>query len=237
MIAPLSGQHQVILIDFRGAGQSPKPHDNHYSIIEQSELVYRFIVEHDLRNLTLVGNSYGGAVSLLLAQKLGEQEQSRLSQLILIDSAGYRDHLPLFARILRTPVIGWLVVNLTPPKLQTRTVLCQSYYDPRKITAEQVAAYAKPLASRGGRHALLQIGRQAIPKNIDELIAKYPTISVRTLIIWGERDEILPRLIGERLKKAIPNSRLEEIKRAGHVPQEEQPDEVVRHIKAFISES
>jgi pimeloyl-ACP methyl ester carboxylesterase len=235
MIAPLSGEHRVILIDLRGEGQSPKPHDKHYSILEQGELIYQFIVEHDLRNLTLVGNSYGGAVSLLLAMRLVQEDPSRLAKLILIDSGGYPDHLPLFLKVLRAPILGWLAIHLLPPKMQIRMVLRQSYYDPCKITREQVAAYAKPLASPGGRHALLQIGKQAIPKNIDELIAKYPTISVPTLIMWGERDRVLPRLIGERLKAAIPNSSLEIINHAGHAPQEETPDEIIPRIKAFLN--
>lgn len=235
MIEPFSGQYRVILIDLRGQGQSPKPDDKHYSILEQGELVYQFVVEHDLRNLTLVGNSYGGAVSLLLAIKLSAERQSRLSKLILIDSGGYPDHLPAFLKILRTPILGWLAVHLIPPKSQIRMVLRKSYYDPRKITKEQVAAYARPLASRGGRHALLQIGKQAIPKNIDELIAKYPTISVPTLILWGEADRVLPPLIGERLNAAIPNSRMEYIKYAGHIPQEEEPNEVVCRIQAFLT--
>lgn len=235
MIAPLSGQHQVILLDLRGQGKSPKPHDKHYSILEQGELVYQFIVEHDLRNLTLVGNSYGGAVSLLLAIKLGEQNPSRLSKLILIDSAGYPDHLPAFLKVLRTPILGCLAVHLLPAKTQIRIVLRKSYYDPKKITKEQVDAYAKPLASRGGRHALLQMGKQAIPKDIDRLIAKYKTISVPTLILWGEDDRVLPPLIGKRLKAAIPNSRMEYVKQAGHIPQEEEPDEVIRRIKAFLA--
>jgi pimeloyl-ACP methyl ester carboxylesterase len=235
MITPLSGEHRVILIDLRGQGQSPKPDDKHYSIVEQGELVYQFIVEHDLRNLTLVGNSYGGAVSLFLAIKLGEQDPSRLSKLVLIDSGGYPDHLPLFLKVLRAPILGWLAVHLLPPKTQIRMVLRQSYYDPHKITEEQVAAYAEPLASRGGRHALLQIGKQAIPKDIEKVIAKYPTISVPTLILWGEADRVLPQLIGERLNAAIPNSRRELIKHAGHIPQEEQPDEIVSRIKAFLT--
>src|SRR2546430_15389118 len=43
----LKGQlpgHKLILIDLRGAGQSPKPRDKHYSIEEQAEIVYQFIV-------------------------------------------------------------------------------------------------------------------------------------------------------------------------------------------------
>ena len=234
MVAPLSGQHQVILIDLRGEGQSPKPHDNHYSILDQGELVYQFIVEHDLRNLTLVGNSYGGAVSLLLSIRLCAENPSRLSKLILIDSGGYPDHLPMFLKILRTPVLGSLAVHLLPPKCQIRMILKKSYHDPAKITQAQVDAYAGPLASHGGRHALLEIGKLAIPADIQNYINKYPTISVPTLILWGDDDKVLPRLIGERLKAAIPNSRLEIIPSAGHIPQEEQPDDVVAHIKAFL---
>jgi pimeloyl-ACP methyl ester carboxylesterase len=37
------------------------------------------------------------------------------------------------------------------------------------------------------------------------------------------------------LNAAIPNSQLEDILRAGHIPQEEQPDAVVAHIKAFLA--
>lgn len=234
MVTPLSGQYKVILIDLKGQGKSPKPHNKHYSILEQGELIYRFIVEHNLKKLTLVGNSYGGAVSLLLAIRLCAEERNRLAKLILIDSAGYPDHLPAFLKILRTPILGWAAVHLLPAKTQIRIVLRKSYYDKSKITKEQIAAYARPLASRGGRYALLQIGKQAIPKDIDDYIARYPTISVPTLILWGEDDRVLPRLIGERLDEAIPNTRLQYIKYAGHVPQEEEPEATVCFIKAFL---
>lgn len=234
MVAPFSGNHQVILIDFRGEGKSPKPHDKKYSIGDQGELIYRFIVEHDLKNLTLVGNSYGGGVSLLLAIRLCAENPSRLKKLILIDSGGYPDHLPAFLILLRTPIIGWLAVHLLPAKTQIKMVLKKSYYDPAKITEAQIDAYAGPLASPGGRHALLEIGKLAIPADIQHYIDLYPTISVPTLILWGEDDKVLPRLIGERLDAAIPNSRLELIPAAGHIPQEEQPDAVIAHIRAFL---
>jgi pimeloyl-ACP methyl ester carboxylesterase len=234
MVAPFSEDHQVILIDFRGEGQSPKPDDDHYSILEQGDLIHQFILEHDLKNLTLVGNSYGGAVSLLVAMRLCAENPSRLSKLILIDSGGYPDHLPLFLKLLRAPILGWLAVHLLPPKTQIRIVLKKSYHDPAKITEQQVDAYAAPLASPGGRHALLEIGKRAIPTDIQSYIDKYPTISVPTLILWGEDDRVLPRLIGERLNAAIPNSNLQDIPQAGHIPQEEQPDAVIAHIQAFL---
>jgi pimeloyl-ACP methyl ester carboxylesterase len=167
--------------------------------------------------------------------RLCEENPSRLSKLVLIDSAGYPDHLPLFLKVLRTPILGWLVVHTLPAKMQIRMVLKKSYYDPANITEQQVDAYATPLASPGGRHALLEIGKRAIPKDIQSYIDRYPTISVPTLILWGEDDQVLPRLIGERLKAAIPNSLpLEPIPLAGHIPQEEQPDAVIARIRAFL---
>jgi pimeloyl-ACP methyl ester carboxylesterase len=152
----------------------------------------------------------------------------------LIDSGGYPDHLPLFLKLLRTPIIGWLSVHLLPPKTQIKIVLKKSYYNPANITQQQIDAYAGPLASKGGRHALLEIGKLAIPKDIPKYINGYPTISVPTLILWGEDDRVIPLLIGQRLKAAIPNSRLEQIQLAGHIPQEEQPDAVIAHMKAFL---
>lgn len=226
--------YRLVMVDLKGAGDSPKPHDNNYSIIEQANLVYQFIQEHDLKNLTIIGNSYGGAVSLLLAIRLCEQNPGRLAKLILIDSGGYNLRLPSHLKILRTPLIGWLAVHLLPPTAQTRKVLRDSYYDRHKITEEQIDEYARPIALPGGRYALLQTGKQAIPKNIDEFTAQYSKISVPTLILWGVDDEVLPVKIGLMLHMAIPGSRLELINDCGHVPQEERPEETICWITEFL---
>ena len=234
---PFKENYQVILIDLLGEGKSPKPKNGNYSIIQQGELIYQFIVEKNLRNLTLVGNSYGGAVSLLLSMRLVKERPSRLSKLVLIDSGGYPDHLPDYLKLLQDPVLGWLAVHLIPPKLQIYIVLHKSYYDPCKITLKQVSTYAKPIKERGGRHALLELAKQAIPSDICGYIDNYPTIKVPTLILWGDDDQVLPELIGCRLKQAIPYSTMEMINKAGHIPQEEQPKQVICHLKKFLGVS
>ena len=226
--------YQLILIDFRGAGDSPKPKDKHYSILEQADLVYQFIQEKNLKNLTVMGNSYGGAVALLVAIHLSERDPDRFAKLILLGSGGYNKLLPSHLTILRTPVVGWLAVHLLPTKCQSKKVLRDSYYDDRKISKQQIAEYARPISARGGRHALLQTGKQAIPKNIDDITSKYPKISVPTLILWGLDDEIIPLKIARMLHEAIPKSRLEIINNCGHVPQEECPEETICYISEFL---
>jgi pimeloyl-ACP methyl ester carboxylesterase len=226
--------YQIILIDLKGAGNSLKPHDNNYSILTQRDLVYQFIQERNLRNIILVGNSYGGAVSLLLAIHMCEHDRGRLSKLILIDSGGYDIDLPSHVKILRTPVIGWLAVNTIPPDCQAKIVLKDAYYDKRKITEEQIREYGRPIGSKGGRYALLKTGQQAIPKDFEKIIAKYPTIDVPTLILWGLDDKVIPLKIGKMLHAAIGGSRLELINDCGHVPQEEKPAETICWMREFL---
>lgn len=236
MVAPLQKDHKLILVDLKGAGKSPKPHDNHYSIQEQADLIFQFIRELDLKNLTLMGNSYGGAVSLLVTLKLNEEKANRLSKLILIDSGGYNQDLPWHLKLLRTPILGWLALYLVPPRMNALTVLLYAYYNKCLITWRQVKAYAGPIGSPGGRYALLKTAQQAIPKNIDEIIAQYPNITVPTLILWGREDKVIPLKIGRKLDAAIPDSTLVIIEKAGHVPQEERAEETIPLVLKFLKD-
>jgi pimeloyl-ACP methyl ester carboxylesterase len=236
LIEPLQKDYQLILIDLKGAGKSPKPHDDRYFIQEQADLIFQFIREHDLKNLTLMGNSYGGALSLLVTLKLNEEKANRLSKLILIDSGGYNEDLPWHLKLLRTPILGWLSLYLIPPSMNALTVLLYAYYHKCWITWKQVKAYAKPIGSPGGRYALLKTAQQAIPKNIDEITARYPTITVPTLILWGREDKVIPLKIGRKLDAAIPDSTLIILEKAGHVPQEEIPKETIPPILKFLKD-
>lgn len=234
MVDPFKTHFQVILIDLKGFGKSPKPPDDRYSIGDQVELLYQFIQEKNLNNLTLVGNSYGGAVSLILSLKLLEKDPGRLAKLVLLDSAGYPKPIPFYVKILRCSVLGWLTLHLFPTKFLARKILEFSYYNQKLITDDQVAAYAAPLNMKGGKRALQKVAQQAIPKNIDEWIAKYPTIKVPALILWGDHDEVIPIETGNKLKAALPCSKLTVIPNTGHVPQEESYAATIPLIQDFM---
>jgi pimeloyl-ACP methyl ester carboxylesterase len=233
-ISPFSRHHKLILVDFKGSGKSPKPHDTHYSIEEKADEIYQLILDEDLTNLTLVGNSLGGAVALLVAIRLTQQDPDRLSKLVLIDSAGDKENVPAHLKLVRS-ILGAPIIYLTPGKFAAKITLRMCYHDRKKPTKEQVEAYAMPLATWGGRHALLQTARQCIPPDADNLIAKLNTIKVPTLILWGREDRIIPLKVGELLHQLIPNSSLEIIEQCGHIPQEEKPDETIALISKFLS--
>lgn len=233
-LVPLAEQHQLIFIDLKGFGASPKPLDKPYSAQDQADLIHEFIVRHDLRNLVVVGHSFGGGVALLTALKLSGERSDRLSGLVLIDSAGYKQHLPGYINVLRTPILGPLLLDLLSSERQARSILRLAYYDRSKITREQVAAYAAPIDSPGGRHALVQTANQIIPPNIEEITSHYKNISVPTLILWGRQDRIVPLKIAQQLDVAITNSRLVILESCGHIPQEEKPTETIGIIAGFL---
>lgn len=232
--SPLTDTYKVITIDLKGCGKSPKPGGNDYSIQDHADLIYEFIQEHDLRNLTLIGNSFGGALALLVTLMLTDRDATRLKAIVLIDAGSYADLLPLYLKVLSWPVIGFVAAHTVPSKLAARGVLRKAYYDKKKITKDQVANYAAPLSLPGARHALWQTGAQIIPPNFPELAARYKDIKVPTLIIWGEHDKIISPEAARRLKRDIPHSELVWIPECGHVPQEERPEITIPPVMTFL---
>jgi pimeloyl-ACP methyl ester carboxylesterase len=233
-ITPFSLNNKLILVDLKGFGASPKPYDTDYSIEDHAEEIYKIILEDNLTKLTLIGNSLGGGIALLLAIRLCEQNPARLSKLVLIASGGYEEYLPRYLKLLRS-ILGVLMVYLSPSKLAVKFVLRACFYDRKKITREQVQAYSVPITSPGGRHALLQTAKQCIPPNIDEILAKLKVITVPTLILSGREDRVVPLKVAELLHDAIPNSTLQLIEQCGHIPQEEKPDEAIARISKFLA--
>jgi pimeloyl-ACP methyl ester carboxylesterase len=233
-ILSLQDKHKLILVDLKGAGESPKPRDDDYGIQKQADLVYEIIVKLDLKNLTIVGNSYGGGVALLLAIRLCAEKPNRLSSLILIDPGAYKKYLPIHLTILKPPLLGRFILRLLGSRGAARLVLRQAYYDDRKITRQQIENYARPFDLPNGRYALVQTARQTVPPNMEEIEKKYPTISVPTLILWGREDKIMPLKVGELLRQAIPNSKLDVMCHTGHAPQEERPEATIPRIEAFL---
>ncbi len=233
-ISPFSQRNKLILVDLKGFGSSPKPRTPHYSIEEHADDIYRIILRDNLKDLTLIGNSLGGAISLLVALRLCEQEPRRLSKLVLIDAGAYKEYLPGYLKLMRS-FLGALVVYLAPSKLAVKFVLGASYYDKNKITKEQIKVYADAIANMEDRYALLQTSRQCIPRNSDEIVAKLKMISVPTLILWGRQDAVIPLKVGELLDQDLPSSRLEIFEECGHIPQEEKPEETIASISRFMN--
>ena len=201
-IAPeLAKNHRVIAVDLRGFGASDKPLDDHYSIFDQADAIEALIEQENLKDLTIVGHSFGGGITLALALKSAEQPHSRIRNIVLIDSIAYKQPIPIFFRLLQIPMLGEVSMTLVPPEVQVAQGLRLAYYDRDKITARAVAEYANTLYSPASKHALIKTVEQIIPPNIEEIAAKYKTIKVPTLVLWCKDDKVVPAVFGRRLER------------------------------------
>ena len=52
---------------------------------------------------------------------------------------------------------------------------------------------------------------------------RLPDVKVPTLIVWGERDSIIPAAHGAAAHEAMPGSRFEVFEGAGHMPHDDDP--------------
>jgi pimeloyl-ACP methyl ester carboxylesterase len=234
-VAPeLAKNYRVIAVDLKGFGQSDKPFDGRYSVYDQAELLAQLIEDKDLRDLTLVGHSFGGGVALLLALEANQRLDGRITRLVLLDSIAYPQNIPVFFRLLDVPLVSQLGVRMVPPLVQTRVALQIAYFDDSKIDPEEIELYAAPLKTAAGKHAIIHSARQIVPEDIAELSERYKTIELPTLILWCDHDRIVPLEVGIKLRRTLPNSTLRLIEDCGHMPQEEQPASTLALIKGFI---
>ena len=234
-IAPaLAKTHEVIAVDLKGFGQSDKPLDARYSIGDQSDLIKQLILDLNLRNLTLVGHSFGGGVALMLALDDDPELKGRIAKLVLLDTIAYPQDIPVFFRMLDMPVVSQLGVRMVPPAVQARVALRIAYLDNSKIEDEDVEMYAAPLRTAAGKHAIIHSARQIVPERMAEISKRYRSISVPTLIAWCDHDRIVPLNVGVKLRRSLPNAKLKIVRGCGHMPQEEQPAATLSLIQDFL---
>ena len=231
-VAPMladSGFH-VVAVDLVGFGYSEKPKWFDYSISSQARIVSRFMNTLGIGRATLVGSSYGGAVSMTIALDYPEF----VEKLILIDPV-CNDEV-LSHPILRLASIRGVGEVITPflvdSKLmlrrRMRRTLSKTNHD--LITNDRVSNILRPLHAADGHHSVLATSRAW---NAGRLEKDAHLINQQTLIIWGEEDSVIGIHNGYKLHDAILHSRFVILKNCGHVPAEEKSELVAELVNEF----
>jgi pimeloyl-ACP methyl ester carboxylesterase len=94
-----------------------------------------------------------------------------------------------------------------------------------------------PWLGAAGQPAFYRQIAQADERHTEEIEPLYGRIAAPTLVIWGEDDRWIPAERGRELARRIPGARLELLPAAGHLVQEDQPEELARLLAAHLSSS
>lgn len=227
-VAELKATRRVISFDLPGFGLTGPNADNDYSDPRYVAFVRQFLARLGVGRAIVGGNSLGGEI----AWQLALADPARVAGLVLVDAAGFDftpESLPLGFAIARIPVVREPMRWVLPRRAIEDSVL-NVYGDPSRVTAALVDRYYELALREGNRVALMRRMDQLAPGPYQRL----PEIKVPTLILWGERDRLIPLRWGREFEKAIPGSRLVVFPKLGHVPQEEDPAATLAALRDWL---
>ena len=223
----LKDKKRLVSIDLPAFGLTGPNPENEYNFAYYNKFLDSFLNNLHISSCIIAGNSLGGAIAWEYTST-----HSNVTKLILIDAAGYPSKNAkgsLGFKIASTPVINNLLLYITPKSL-VRKSLEGIYFDKKRVTDAQVERFHDVAISQGNRKAALTIFK----KGFEHEPEKINSITIPTLIIWGEKDEVIPVDNGYLFEKNIKGSKLEVLKNVGHVPMEEAPKKVADLIASFI---
>lgn len=217
----------VIAPDLPGSGLSQKSGID-FNVDYFLGFLERFVETLHLQRVVLVGHSMGGGLVVNFAARYPH----RVERLVLIDPdglAGEEGFLGLVRQMDFIVDLGTRLNNRLAIELATKLNV---FEDPAKATKEFVDSIAETCLSPEGRRAQAQITKRVLGNApVDALL---PTLSVPTLIIWGEEDKVLHPRWARKFAQGVPGSELVMIPDTGHMPQIEAPELVWSHISQFI---
>src|SRR3954451_13293976 len=235
----LAENHLVIAPDLVGHGRSAKPRGD-YSLGAYASGIRDLLLALGHDRATVVGHSLGGGVAMQFSYQFPE----RTERLALISSGGLGEEVHALLRAATLP--GSEIVL---PLLASRPLLDAGEWVGRTLgrlglrvgpdVAEMARGYAS-LADRAARAAFIHTLRGIIDAGGQRVSARdrlYLAAELPTLIVWGDRDPILPVEHGREAQGLIPGSRMEVIPDAGHFPMLDDPYRFARLLRGFIAET
>ena len=225
----------VVAYDRAAFGFTERPETwsgtNPYSSAGQLEVIQALVDEFgDGKEVVILGHSAGGNLAAAFAAANPES----VDELILLAPAVYStgggpSWLNWIYDIPQLNHVGpALVSSIATSGLD---LLQESYYDKSLVTEELTAKYTAPLKITGWEKAFWNYNKAPRTTNVDKQLA---LLTVPTLVITGDTDEVVATADSIRLAGELPNAQLVVIENCGHLPNEEKSQEFLTAVAGFL---
>ena len=217
LIDLLSKKYTVVAMDMPGFGESQEPPEP-WGVDGYADFVLDFLKDYDNKEITLLGHSFGGRVTIKLNSRT--DLPFTIKKVILVDSAGI---LPPQSnkKSMRTRYY-----KLGKAVLSTKLM--------QKIAPDALENFRKKMGS-ADYAAASPMMRQVLVKTVNEdLEPLLPNIKCPTLLVWGVNDTATPISDGEKMEKLIPDAGLVKLENAGHYSFLEQQFIFNRVMSSFM---
>jgi pimeloyl-ACP methyl ester carboxylesterase len=237
MVMPaLANRVTVVAPDLLGHGGSTK-HAGDYSLGALATGIRDLMIALGHDRATLVGHSLGGGVVLQFAYQFPD----RCERLVLVGSGGLGKEVALHLRALSIPGVEYLLAPAFTPRLQMAGTTMLQWLGrvglrPSPYFEQFWRGYGS-LLDRATRRAFFHTLHSVVDprgQRVSALDRLYLASGRPTVIIWGERDPVIPVGHAHAAHEAMPGSVLHILEDVGHFPQLEQPEGFVRVVLDFI---
>lgn len=227
----------VIAPDLLGHGESAKFRGD-YSLGNQASLLRDLLVMLDLAPATFVGQSLGGGIVMQAAYQFPEC----CNRLVLVGAGGLGRDVSLLLRLLALPGSGYVLAAATadPVRAVLDGVLGFAGRIGFRLGPEesQIAAAYASLADAKARKAFLSTLRSVVDHTGQRVTATdrlYLVGAMPMMVVWGDRDPIIPMHHAIDFADVVPHARLEVFEGAGHYPQNHDPYGFAEVLVDFIA--
>lgn len=217
--------YHLIIPDLLGFGNSSKPMEADYRADAQATRLHELMQAKGLATSVHVGgNSMGGAIGVAYAAKYPQDVKS----LWLVDSAGF------WSAGLPKSLEGATLEN-NPLLINNKEDFYNLYdfvmYKPPYAPKSVKAVFAQERLNNKVLDA--KILEQIVTDNVEEranVIAEY---KIPTLVVWGDKDQVIKPETTELIKEIIPQAQVIMMNDVGHVPMIEAVDQTAKDYKKF----
>ncbi len=232
------GSHRCVALDLPGFGRSPL--DAPVSMEKYARTVDAVCETLGIAAACVVGNSMGGFVAAELAISFPR----RVERLVLVAAAGMSGkYIGLPTAVIAHPggmMLGRVLFGLGGLTDGQRRLLSRRARG-RRAAIGFVCTKAEQLHPALVAELLTGAGRPAgAPAAVDlatyDFRDRVPDIACPTLIVWGDRDLLVPTSCGEEYERAIPDARRVVYDGTGHLPMLERPARFNADLAAFLEE-
>ncbi len=235
VIPHLGGRFRVIAPDLPGFGRSDKPR-RAYTVPFFCDTVFELLDALHIARAGLVGHSLGAVIAHLAAL----ERPDRVECLVLVSGSLFApsQKLDVVTLLFLLPGVGESLYRRfrSDPDAAYRSL--EPYYShldglpesEREFLRQRVNERVADEAQRRAFFSALRRMALWLPGQQRGLRKRLASLTVPTLVIWGEADRINPAANGRALAAAQPSARLVVVPGGGHNVQEEAPEAVAEAL-------
>jgi 2-hydroxymuconate-semialdehyde hydrolase len=224
-IPELAKSFRVLAPDMVGFGFTDRPAGFAYLKENWLRQLVDFLDALKLDRVNLIGNSFGGAISLAFAIRHPE----RVEKLVLMGAAGLR--FPI------TPALE--AVWGYQPSIENMRKLLDIFAFNRSLVNDELARLRYEASIQPGfQETFSQMFPAPRQRWVDALANDEEAVRAlphETLIFHGREDQVLPVEVSIRLNQLIPRSQLHVFGQCGHWTQIERTADFNRLVRDFIA--